>query len=90
MTVAEAEDFRDDKQMMLLAKSRLQLQLYGCYKKYNDNATTLSIHLSIYLSPGKQDMRTYTSVSDCHFNKLPSANKIYVLSVTKKVLKKPI
>lgn len=35
-------------------------------------------------------MRTYTSVSDCHFNKFPPTNKIYVLNVTKNVLKTPL
>lgn len=35
-------------------------------------------------------MRTYTLVSDCHFNKINSANKIYILNVTKKVIKNPL
>lgn len=35
-------------------------------------------------------MRTDISVSDCHFNKIPSANKIYILHVTKKVIKNPL
>lgn len=76
---------RLDKQMMLLAKSHVQLQLYGSYRNYNGNGNNMYIYLYVDCKARYENLY----ISFCHFNKLPPANKIYVLNVTKKVLKKP-
>lgn len=39
--MAEPEEFRDDKQMILLAKSHVQLQLYEFYRNYSGNGNNI-------------------------------------------------
>lgn len=47
MSMAEPEDFRDDKQRMLLAESHVHLQLYGCYGNYYGNDDNIYIYISM-------------------------------------------